>query len=293
MTGNKGRAMHKALTENDVTSFISEKRKQKLSVGFVPTMGALHPGHLSLAECCKSENDITVVSVFVNPTQFNNNEDLDKYPRSPAKDLDMLAKAGCDLVFMPEIKTIYPQPDLRQFDFGELSRIMEGHFRPGHFNGVAQVVSRLFDIVKPDRAYFGKKDIQQLAVIRRLKEMLDLEVEIKACETIREKDGLAMSSRNVRLTPEQRKNAPVIYQTLTAAVRNKKMSVDELKKWVTVNINKHPFFDVEYFEIVRDRDLAPITNWCEGGDELIACIAVNAGGVRLIDNVFFPNFASS
>ncbi len=285
--------MQEAVTVKEVNAYIAEKKGLKLSVGFVPTMGALHKGHISLAECCKSENNITVVSIFVNPTQFNNQEDLDKYPRCQERDLDMLEKAGCDLVFMPEVKIIYPQPDLRQFDFGELSQIMEGHFRPGHFNGVAQVVSRLFEIIRPDRAYFGKKDIQQLAVIRRLKHMLNSEVEIRACETIREKDGLAMSSRNVRLTPEQRKNAPLIYNTLNAAVHKKKMSVDEMKKWVIVNINKDPLFNVEYFEIVRDSDLAPITNWSEGGDELIACIAVNAGNVRLIDNVFFPNFALS
>jgi pantoate--beta-alanine ligase len=260
-------------------------------VGLVPTMGALHRGHLSLIECCKSENAVTVVSIFVNPTQFNDPEDLKNYPRNLERDIGMLRESGCDMLFVPGIKTIYPRPDLRIFDFGGLERRMEGQFRPGHFNGVAQVVSRLFDIIKPDRAYFGKKDIQQLAIIRKLTTMLNSNVEIRACETLREDDGLAMSSRNVLLSAGQRKNAAIINRTLREAARKRGMEVGELKQWVADVINDNPFFELEYFEIVGSSDLQIVNDWSGSENELIACIAVRAGRIRLIDNVFFPNFA--
>ncbi len=281
-----------ARTIKQAGSFLARIRKEKMSVGLVPTMGALHRGHLSLIECCRSENAVTVVSIFVNPTQFNDPKDLKNYPRNLEKDISRLKESGCDMLFVPATRTIYPRPDLRIFDFGGLEHRMEGQFRPGHFNGVAQVVSRLFDIIKPDRAYFGKKDIQQLAIIRKLTAMQNSDVEIRACETLREDDGLAMSSRNVLLSAEQRENAAIINQTLREAVRKRGMTVDELKSWVADVINKNPLFELEYFEIVNSSDLQPVTDWAGGEDELVACIAVRTSQIRLIDNVFFHNFAS-
>ena len=281
-----------ARTLRDAGSFLFKMREDKRSVGLVPTMGALHRGHLSLIECCNSENAATVVSIFVNPTQFNDPKDLKNYPRNLERDISMLRESGCDMLFVPGIKTIYPRPDLRIFDFGGLERRMEGQFRPGHFNGVAQVVSRLFDIIKPDRAYFGKKDIQQLAIIRKLTAMLNSNVEIRACETLREDDGLAMSSRNVLLSAGERENAAIINRTLREAVRKKGMEVCELKQWVADVINNNPFLELEYFEIVGSSDLQPVNHWTGTEDELVACIAVRAGRIRLIDNVFFSNFAS-
>ncbi len=279
-------------TIKETGSFLLKTRTDKRSVGLVPTMGALHRGHLSLIECCRSENAVTVVSVFVNPTQFNDPADLKNYPHDPERDIRLLRRSGCDMVFVPGIQTIYPRPDMRTFDFGGLERSMEGQFRPGHFNGVAQVVSRLFDIIKPDRAYFGKKDIQQLAIIRKLTTMLNLPVEIRACDTIREDDGLAMSSRNMLLSAGQRKNAAIINQTLMEVPQKRGMEVSELKRWVADVINDNSFLEIEYFEIVGSKDLQPVNEWQGGEEELIACIAVRAGRIRLIDNIFFPNFAS-
>jgi len=281
-----------ARTIKQAGSFLLKTKMDKRSVGLVPTMGALHRGHLSLIECCRSENAVTVVSVFVNPTQFNDPADLKNYPRDLERDIRLLRGSGCDMVFVPGIKTIYPRPDLRTFDFGGLERSMEGQFRPGHFNGVAQVVSRLFNIIKPDRAYFGKKDIQQLAIIRKLTTMLSLPVEIRACDTLREDDGLAMSSRNVLLSAGQRKNAAIINQTLREVPQKRGLEVGELRQWVADVINDNPFLELEYFEIVGSKDLQPVNDWQGGEEELIACIAVRAGRIRLIDNIFFPNFAS-
>ena len=253
-------------------------------------MGALHKGHISLVNCCEKENDVTVVTVFVNPDQFNDPADLENYPRDLESDLRLLGPTGCNMVFAPDVRTIYPEPDTRVFDFGDLGRVMEGKYRPGYFNGVARVVSRLFRIIKPDRAYFGEKDIQQLAVIRKMTGMPGLPVEIRACPTLREEDGLAMSSRNRLLSPEQRKNAPLIFKTLKAAAQNRDMDTARLKQWVTATINANPFLEVEYFEIVGNRDLQPVTDHRIEGHEVTGCIAVRAGRVRLIDNVFFPNF---
>ncbi len=282
--------MYIAKTLEEADRFLSAARKERKETGLVPTMGALHRGHLSLVSCCNTENDVTVVSVFVNPTQFNDPADLKKYPRNPDRDIELLTAEGCDMVFMPDVKTIYPRPDDRTFDFGGLGRIMEGRFRPGHFNGVAQVVSRLFSIIKPHRAYFGMKDIQQLAIVKKMTSMLELPVEIKACNTLREGNGLAMSSRNELLTPAERQNAGVIYETLCQAADKTDMEVGELKKWVTGKINSNPYLEVEYFEIVRSSDLSPVEKRSGIEEGLVACIAVRAGSVRLIDNVFFPNF---
>lgn len=277
----------------ETAGVMADIRKKGKQAGLVPTMGALHKGHVSLLDCCKSENDISVVSIFVNPTQFNDPGDLEKYPRNLEKDLQVLNDSGCDIAFVPDEKTIYPVPDTRVFDFGNLDKIMEGSFRPGHFNGVAQVVSRLFEIIGPDRAYFGEKDIQQLSIIRKMTMMLKLPVIIRACPTLRESDGLAMSSRNVLLTPGQRKSAVIIGKTLKEALNKKEMGISGIKKWVVDTINRNGDLEVEYFEIVDSSDLQPVSQWNDSDNEVIGCIAVRAGKVRLIDNVFFHNFEAT
>jgi pantoate--beta-alanine ligase len=250
-------------------------------------MGALHLGHLSLVEAAGSQTDFVVVSIFVNPTQFNDKGDLERYPRDLQKDLNLLEPTACDLVFAPEPEEIYPEPDNRQFNFGDLEQVMEGKFRPGHFNGVAQVVSRLFDIVQPDKAFFGQKDFQQLAIIVEMVRKLRLTVEIVPCPIIREADGLAMSSRNVLLTGEQRKNAVHIFKTLSEAVnKTAEMDVEELCQWVIKRINENDYLNTEYFEIVNERTLQPIKSWKES-EKKIGCIAVHCGKIRLIDNMQF------
>jgi len=256
-------------------------------IGFVPTMGALHNGHISLVEKAVSETDIVVVSIFVNPTQFNDKNDLKNYPRTPESDIRLLEKSGVHYIFMPTEQDIYPEPDTRTFDFGLLDKVMEGAHRPGHFNGVAQVVSKLFDVVNPDKAYFGQKDFQQLAVIRRLVKILNLKVEIISCPIIREADGLAMSSLNMLLTPEKRASAPRISKTLFEA-RNKVsiLSVKDLIDWVVSTINKDPNLSVEYFELSNTETLEPVLSW-DNANSIVGCIAVKAGNVRLIDNVIF------
>ncbi len=259
--------------------------REKGGVGFVPTMGALHSGHISLVNQAVHENQVVVVSIFVNPNQFNDASDLKRYPRNLEADLKLLEPTGCDLVFAPEAEEIYPEPDTRIFDFGPLEQVMEGKHRPGHFNGVAQVVSRLFEIVKPDKAYFGLKDFQQLAIINQLVRMLKLPVEIVPCSIIREKNGLAMSSRNELLSAEERENAALIFKTLSRAKNLAgTISVRELKNEVIETINKNPFLNVEYFEIVDFENLQPVKSWSEKGKK-IGCIAVFCGKVRLIDNI--------
>jgi pantoate--beta-alanine ligase len=226
-----------------------------------------------------------VVSIFVNPTQFNDKGDLERYPRNLQKDLDLLEPTSCHLVFAPEAREIYPEPDTRQFDFGMLELVMEGKFRPGHFNGVAQVVSRLFDIVEPEKAFFGQKDFQQLAIISEMVRQLNLPVEIVSCPIIRETDGLAMSSRNMLLTPEQRENAALISATLFAALgKTGQLSVQELCEWVIERINENPFLNTEYFEIVNTKTLLPVNSW-EDPCQKVGCVAVHCGKIRLIDNV--------
>jgi pantoate--beta-alanine ligase len=255
------------------------------SVGFVPTMGALHKGHISLVENAARENNVVVVSIFVNPTQFNDPKDLERYPRTLESDLEKLSHTVCDLVFVPAVNEVYPGPDTRKFQFGTLETVMEGKHRPGHFNGVAQVVSKLFDMVKPDKAYFGLKDFQQLAIIKNMAKQLNLPVEIVPCPIIREESGLAMSSRNELLAKEERKNAALISETLAEAKKlTGQKSVQELVEWVSEKINKNPFLNVEYFEIVDDINLQPIKNWDEENTK-VGCVAVYCGKVRLIDNI--------
>ncbi len=272
---------------NDLKSWVKDQRLRGRSIGFVPTMGALHEGHLALVKRAVSENDKVVSSIFVNPLQFNRPDDLEKYPRSLASDLEMLESAGCHLAFCPGAKEMYPAPEIKVYDFGELDKVMEGRHRPGHFNGVAIVVKKLFDLVEPHRAYFGQKDYQQLQVIRALVAAENMNVEIVACPTVREPDGLAMSSRNRRLTPSQRREAPKIFRALDNA-RNMYpgTGVDVIKAMVINEINASAHLEVEYFEVSDAETLLPLTSPGQN-QKLVACIAVNAGNVRLIDNVLF------
>jgi pantoate--beta-alanine ligase len=256
------------------------------TIGFVPTMGALHKGHLSLIKKAKKENDIVVVSIFVNPTQFDNAEDLKKYPKTLNKDLELLKSVNCDYVFTPNVSEIY-QNDINanSFNFGGIENEMEGKFRKGHFDGVGTIVKRLFEIVKPNKAYFGEKDFQQLQIIKKLTEIENLPIEIIGCEIFREKDGLAMSSRNTRLTKEQREAAPFIYKTLKKA--RKKFgtkNAEEVTKWVTKKFKKHPILELEYFIIADENTLkeSPIK---DKNSNQRAFIAVYAGDIRLIDNL--------
>lgn len=272
---------------NDLRDILKKKREAGLTIGFVPTMGALHEGHLSLVEEAGKQTGFVVVSIFVNPTQFNDKGDLERYPRDVQKDAGLLEKTACQLIFAPEVDEIYPEPDTRQFNFGLLEQVMEGKFRPGHFNGVAQVVSKLFDFVEPDKAFFGQKDFQQLAVINAMVKKLNLSVEIVPCPIIRESDGLAMSSRNMLLTPEQRANAAHISATLFEAMNKKDLfAVEELCRWVINRINENPFLDTEYFEIVDSVTLQPVKSWSDAGSK-VGCVAVHCGKIRLIDNIEF------
>ena len=254
-------------------------------VGFVPTMGALHAGHRSLVERARRENDTVVVSVFVNPTQFNDKNDLKNYPRTPEADCAILEAAGADIVFMPTVEDIYPEPDTREFDFGLVDKVMEGATRPGHFNGVAQVVSRLFDIVKPQRAYFGEKDFQQIAVIKAMVEQLSIDIDIVECPIVRAEDGLALSSRNELLTPDHRKAAPHIYATIKqCAEKMETMTPAELTEWVVKTIDSNPLLKTIYFEAVDARTMQRVESWSES-ERVQGCCAVQAGEIRLIDNI--------
>jgi len=254
-------------------------------IGFVPTMGALHEGHISLVNRARRECDTVVVSVFVNPTQFNDKTDLKNYPRTPEADAAMLAAAGVDFVLFPTVEEIYPEPDTRVFDFGQIDKVMEGATRPGHFNGVAQVVSRLFAIVEPDKAYFGEKDFQQIAVIRAMVKQLGLKVEIVDCPIVRDTDGLARSSRNTLLDKEHRAAAPHIYEVLSAAVgKVGEMSPAELSAWVTREVERNPLLKVIYFQAVDALTMQQVHSWDES-ERVQGCIAVQAGAIRLIDNI--------
>ena len=276
-----------------IQNHIAKLKSQGHKIGFVPTMGALHRGHLSLIEEAHKGNDIVVASIFVNPTQFNNPDDLKNYPRNLDKDLKLLEENHCHLVFTPTIEEIYPDENAKKstYHFGKIVEIMEGKFRPGHFDGVANVVSRLFKIIRPDNAYFGQKDFQQYILIKTLvnKYLKDLNIAIHRCPIIREKDGLAMSSRNVLLSSGQRKSAALISQTLFWAKDHyKNFTVDDLKKEITGKINKDENMELEYIEFVTDPELNEIKNWSES-DNIVACIAVQVGKVRLIDNVYIKN----
>ena len=257
----------------------------KEGIGFVPTMGALHNGHRSLVERARKENDTVVVSVFVNPTQFNDKNDLKNYPRTPEADCAVLESAGADIVFMPSVEDIYPEPDTRVFDFGLVDKVMEGATRPGHFNGVAQVVSRLFALVNPARAYFGEKDFQQIAVIKAMVEQLNIDIDIVECAIVRGEDGLALSSRNELLTPEHRAAAPHIYDTIKqCAEKMESMTPDELTAWVVATIDSNPLLKTIYFEAVDARTMQRVERWSDS-ERIQGCCAVQAGAIRLIDNI--------
>lgn len=274
-------------TIKDLTQHLDALRNSQKSIGFVPTMGALHKGHASLVERATGDNDVVVVSIFVNPAQFNDPEDLKNYPRTLEQDLEVLQSLQVDLVFVPSIEEIYPEEDTRSFDLGGLDQLMEGKYREGHFTGVTRIVSKLFKIVMPHRAYFGQKDFQQLVIVRRLVKLLEMNLEIVACPIVREADGLAMSSRNARLSKEERNLAPFIFITLNLA-REKRGSLSpaEVRSWVVSQFEDQPDIDLEYFEIVEDKGLNPISDWEEDGD-IVGCIAVQIGSVRLIDNLIF------
>ncbi len=274
-------------TIDRLRSAVAEAKAEGKSVGLVPTMGALHAGHISLVDRARGDNDVVVVSVFVNPTQFNNAEDLATYPRTEEADCNKLSQAGVDYVFIPTVEEVYPEPDTRQFDLGEVAEVMEGAMRPGHFNGVAQIVSKLFAMVTPTRAYFGEKDFQQIAVIRKMVALEGFDIEIVDCPICREADGLAMSSRNTRLTPEQREIAPVIHKALSASVDwAKTHTLEETKRFVIDEINSFPHMEVEYYEIVDPLTMQPLTSWdapCNGRP--VGCVTAYCGKVRLIDNI--------
>ena len=268
-----------------IRQYLKEFRNRKFRTGFVPTMGALHEGHLSLLRKCSSNNDLSVVSIYVNPTQFNDKNDLKNYPRNLNLDIKLLEKGGCHALFVPDDAEMYPSEDRRQFNFGIMSSIMEGKYRPGHFNGVAQIVSKLFDAIMPDRAYFGQKDFQQLAIIRKLTTVLNYNIKIIGCPIVREPDGLAMSSRNTLLSAEQRMAAPSIYSTLLNVTKMiGESDIPTISSYVENNINSNPFLTLEYFQIVDTQTLQPLTS-INPQKPCTACVAVYAGKVRLIDNI--------
>ena len=275
-------------TKKALFEVVSNAKSAGKTIGFVPTMGALHNGHLTLVKRCVSENDLCFVSVFVNPTQFNDKNDLANYPRTLEADAELLASVGCQFVFAPNADEMYDAEEMQkpfEFDFGGLDQVMEGRFRPGHFNGVVQVVSKLFQLVQPTRAYFGEKDFQQLAIIRRMVTDLNFPVEIVGCPIVREESGLALSSRNALLTPEQRQLAVHISQVLKeSCLFALETPVHELHDAVVAAVNAREGLEVEYFEIVDGKTLHPIEKWKETND-IVGCITVYCGKIRLIDNI--------
>ena len=268
--------------------FINATKKAGKSIGFVPTMGALHQGHVSLIQKSLEENEITVCSIFVNPIQFTNAEDLARYPRTLDEDCRLLESIGCNAVFAPTVAEMYPQAPILKLDFGLLERVMEGEHRPGHFNGVGIVVARLFNVVRPDRAYFGQKDFQQTAIVRSLIVDLGFALKLVVCPTLREADGLAMSSRNRRLTDRERAIAPVLYQVLSTAQQRIEggSKVSDVSAWAHQFIESVPEFALDYFEIVNSITLQPVAERQDTG-QTVLCIAAQLGAVRLIDNVVF------
>lgn len=272
-------------TIKDLKKLLQSFKSEGKSIGFVPTMGALHAGHVSLVDNCVKGNDITVVSIFVNPTQFNDKADLEKYPRTLDADCELLNTHSVDIVFAPTVEEIYPEPNTRIFDFGQIDKVMEGAHRPGHFNGVAQVVSKLFDIVSPDKAYFGEKDFQQVAVIKDMVNQLALPVEIVTVPIVREESGLALSSRNQRLSSEQKQLASNIYKTLQES-KDSHLSVEKTTQFVLTEINSTEDLTVEYFTIVDGNSLQSINDWNDT-TYAVGCIAVFCGDVRLIDNITY------
>lgn len=272
-------------TIKDLRLLLDESRAAGKSVGLVPTMGALHAGHASLVERAVKENDVVVVSVFVNPTQFNDKNDLKNYPRTLDADCALLERIGATVAFAPSVEEMYPEEDTRQFSFAPLDTVMEGACRPGHFNGVAQIVSKLFYAVEPDRAYFGEKDFQQLAIIREMVRQLDMRLEIVGCPIVREEDGLAMSSRNTLLSEDERERALTISSTLFASVDFAKVNtLAATKAFVEDMINDTPGLELEYYQIVDGNTLQEIGKWSDS-DYVVGCIALFCGNVRLIDNI--------
>lgn len=273
----------------DLQAGLAALRAQGKTVGLVPTMGALHAGHASLVKRSVAENDATVVSIFVNPTQFNDKNDLAKYPRTLEADCCLLEQCGATFAFAPSVEEIYPEPDTRHFSYAPLDTVMEGAFRPGHFNGVCQIVSKLFDMVKPDRAYFGEKDFQQLAIIREMVRQMKFPLEIVGCPIVREADGLALSSRNQRLSADERQTALKISQTLFASVEfAASHTVAETQKFVEDSIAAVPGLRLEYFELVDGNTLQKIADWADT-DYAVGCITVFCGEVRLIDNIKYKS----
>lgn len=269
----------------NLQDFLSGERAKGKTIGLVPTMGALHEGHASLVRRSVSENDITVVSIFLNPTQFNDPKDLERYPRTLESDCAILEKCNAQVAFVPSVKEIYPEPDTRHFSYPPTDSVMEGERRPGHFNGVCQIVSKLFSITDPDRAYFGEKDYQQIAVIRRMAEDLKFRVNIVPCPVIREEDGLAMSSRNTLLSPDEKKIATNIYRVLLES-KDLGLNVRDTQDWVINHINAIDGLEVEYYSIVDGDTLADISNW-EDALHVVGCITVYCGKtpIRLIDHI--------
>lgn len=274
-------------TVKEIRQCCESARSDGKTIGLVPTMGALHEGHLSLINRARKENDIVVVSVFVNPTQFNNLEDLKTYPRTETEDCAKLRDAGIDFAFIPSVEEIYPEKDTRIFNLGAVAEVMEGAMRPGHFNGVAQIVSKLFAMTSPTRAYFGEKDFQQIAVIRRMAEIEGFDLEIVACPIKREQDGLALSSRNVRLNTAQRQIAPAIHRVLSSSVDwAKSHSLEQTRQHVIDEINSYPEMETEYYEIVDPATMQPLKSWDDAANgEAVGCVTVYLGDVRLIDNI--------
>ena len=283
---NDSFAMKVFETRDLAKSFIALLKKQGKSIGFVPTMGALHQGHISLIQQAKKENDIVVASIFVNPTQFNNPDDLKKYPKTFVHDVELLKSVTCDAVFAPQISEMYEDGETAQvFDFEGLDKVMEGKYRDNHFNGVGTIVKKLFDMIHPTNAYFGEKDFQQLQIIKKLVEITNLNVNIVGCAIHREKDGLAMSSRNVRLSNNHRKASPFIYQTLLETQKMVfKNTPEQIEKWVKNQFEHDDLLELEYFTIAKEKDLKPANSF-EKNSNYRAFIAVYAGDVRLIDNI--------
>lgn len=269
----------------DLSAFLKGIKSLNQSVGFVPTMGALHNGHISLIEASKKACNVTICSVFVNPTQFNDKADLERYPRMPEKDAKFLEMANCDVLFLPSVEEIYPKKDETRFDFGLLDKILDGKHRPGHFNGVAQVVKRLFEIVKPDKAFFGEKDYQQVMIIKALVKQMNSNIEIVACPILREADGLAMSSRNTLLTKEEREIASRVPKLMLEAQKiAKEKSITAAKLFIEEETKKVPLMKLDYFEICDAGTLEEISE-ITSDKKAIALIALFVGKIRLIDNL--------
>ena len=272
----------------ELKTYISELKKKDFHIGFVPTMGALHEGHLSIIRKCKQENDICVASIFINPTQFNDKKDFEKYPRLLEEDVKKLDSAGCDIVFTPNAEEMYPGNDYSKtiIDLGHIGHIMEAAHRPGHFDGVVTIVKKLFDMVQPHSAYFGQKDYQQCQVVKSLISNFEYDIKLILCETVREFDGLAMSSRNMLLNEHERKLAPIIYETLSMAKKLlKEKSITDIKIWAADIFGRENLINFEYFEIVDADSLKPI-NYLEQAEHIIICTAMKIGNIRLIDNLF-------